>query len=153
MELLIGAVIGAVFGVVFERVTKVFENLGFTIRHWSVAGDYHHGSGVVTIRRGFGNRFTTESKESDPSYNWKGSFQFDDTHMRTGKGTYRYIGRENDWGYHHIMLLENGDISVQWENMSAGKRNHGALIWFRRQQISDKDSPQKNDTDLSIQSQ
>jgi hypothetical protein len=124
--------IGAFLGVVFERVTKVFQNLFFTVSHWSIAGEYTHGSGVVNIRRGFGNRFITQSKESDSTYNWRGSFQFDDTYMLTGRGAYRYIERENDWGHHYIMLLENGDISVQWENMSAGNRNHGALIWYKR---------------------
>lgn len=52
--------------------------------------------------------------------------------MRTGRGAYRYVERENDWGYQHIMLLENGDISVQWENMSTGNRSVGALIWHKR---------------------
>ena len=132
MELLIGAVIG----VVLERVTKVFENLYKTLRHWSIAGEYHHGSGTVIVRRGFGTHFKTESKENNPTYNWTGSFQLEDATIRTGRGYYRYVARENDWGYHYIMLLDNGDISVQWENMSAGNRNHGSLIWFKRPKTS-----------------
>src|SRR5215212_7447055 len=112
MDLLLGAVLG----VAFERITKFFQNLFFTFRHWRIAGDYTNYNGVVSIRRGFGNRFLTENREPDPYYNWSGSFQFDDTYMRVGKGAYRYVDheRQNDWAYHYIMLLENGDISVQW---------------------------------------
>lgn len=120
MELLVGAIIG----VVVERLTKVFEKTYITLRHWPIGGEYSSGTGTVIIRRGFGNHYKTESKETNPTYNWTGSLQLEESNMRTGRGYYRYVERKNDWGYHYIMLLNNGDISVPWENMSASNRNH-----------------------------
>ena len=132
MELLIGGVVGAVIGVAFERITSLVQAVFFTFRHRHIQGKYTHDNGVVSITRRLGNRFVTESRQHDEADNWEGSFQIDDAYMHTGRGVYRHIDREDDWGYHYIRLLESGDVSVQWENMSDGNRGRGALIWHKR---------------------
>jgi hypothetical protein len=125
MDLLLGAVLG----VAFEHIFSFIRNVYITLKHWHVAGKYTHDEGVVRITRRLGNRFITDGKENNAANNWRGSFHFDDAYMRTGRGAYLEVGRKHDWGYHYIMLLENEDISVQWENMSEGKRTIGSLIW------------------------
>ncbi len=132
MELLIGGVVGAAIGVGFERITSLVQAVFFTFRHRHIQGEYTHDNGVVSITRRLGNRFVTESRQHNDADNWEGSFQIDDAYMHTGRGAYRHLVRQDDWGHHYIRLLENGDVSVQWENMSAGNRRTGALIWHKR---------------------
>lgn len=130
MELLF-ALIGALIGMALERMTSFLKAVFFTMRHWGIRGTYTHDNGRVIISTKLGNRFVTKGAENNEANSWTGSFHLDDLYMRTGRGAYRHLHREDDWGYHYIRLLENGDISVQWENMSAGKRHTGALIWNR----------------------
>jgi hypothetical protein len=128
MELLF-AVIGALIGMVLERMTSFLKSVFFTIRHRGIRGTYKHDDGSVIITTKLGNRFITEGSQTDQANSWTGSFHLDDIYMKTGRGAYHHLHRKDDWGYHYIRLLENGDISVQWENMSAGTRETGALIW------------------------
>lgn len=130
MELLF-AVIGALIGMALEGITSFLKSVFFTIKHRRIRGTYTHDDGSVTITIKLGNRFITEGSQTDEANSWTGSFHLDDMYMKTGRGAYRHLNREDDWGYHYIMLLKNGDISVQWENMSAGARETGALIWHK----------------------
>jgi hypothetical protein len=129
---LLGGIVGAVIGAMFERIASLLQATFYAYRYRYVRGEYTHDNGVVRISQQFGYRFITEGRENDPANDWTGSFRFDDLYMHTARGAYRHTKRIDDWGYHYLRLLENGNLSVQWENVSGGKRNTGALEWYRR---------------------
>lgn len=124
--------LGGVAGMVVERVASILHVVYFTLRHRRIRGEYEHANGFVRIKLKCGHRFVTDGQEHDPSNNWKGSFELDDVYMNTGREAYHHTDRVDDWGYHYVRLLENGDLSVQWENMSAGVRKTDSLVWHKK---------------------
>lgn len=139
-ELIWGALIGAIFGVALEHATSFFGAAALTIKYWRLRGTYGIWNpegirtGAVTIQPRLGNRFLTKGWVSDTLY-WTGSFQFDDLFMGSARGVYRYQNRRNrkraDWGNHYLMLLENGDIAVQWHNVSHARDRKGSYLLSR----------------------
>ncbi len=139
-ELLLGALLGAIFGVALEHATSFFGAAVLTAKYWHLRGTYEirradgESAGTVTIRPRLGNRFLTEGWESGVLY-WTGAFQFDDLFMGSARGVYRYLDRGQrplvDWGNHYLMLLDNGDLVVQWHNVSLARDAKGSYMLCR----------------------
>ncbi|MFA5844857.1 MAG: hypothetical protein WC971_08535 [Coriobacteriia bacterium] len=126
-----GAILGVMVGVLAEKVWSVCAAMCFMLRFKKFAGTYRHDGGTVIVKTHRSGRFETEGREIKPENNWSGSFRLDDSFLRTARGGYEHTSRAGDWGYHYVKLLDNGDISVQWENVSGGQRLTGALVWRR----------------------
>ena len=130
-ELLLGGLVGAVVGMLLEQTTHVVRSSLASWKYRDFRGSYSHDGGTVAVTGRLGHRFDSAGSETDPANNWTGHFDVIDTHDGIGAGTYHHASRSEDWGLHHLRLLDNGDISVQWENMGGGERRTGSVVWNR----------------------
>ena len=141
IELFLGGVIGGVLGIFFERATSFFGSIAVTLRYWGLRGTYeirtvdNQLGGFFVINPQLGNRFLTEGWEADQLW-WTGVFQFDDLLGKSAHGVYRYVSfaRKHpfvDWGNQLLMLLDDGDFVVQWQNISHARDKKGAYMLHR----------------------
>ena len=126
-------VLGIISGVITSYLIFLFQAFIYKklIMRWKYrrfTGSYRHGRGTVDLIHTRGDFFQAIGNDGSGIV-WKSNLTYTGNRMFSGVYDYQSSSNSNDWGEHHLHILDNGNIFVIWKNQSEDRETKGRLIW------------------------